>query len=140
MPYPVITLGFAGLLPFVGLIVAALVGSLPLYEAARYFTQYSAVLLSFFGGVHWLDALQNQRTNHQLYVAMLPTIIGWLCLVFSGDLRSLGVLSLAYVLVLLYDKYVLALPKTLIISYTALRIVLTSVVVICHAVMIYLLQ
>lgn len=139
MPYSAVFLGLAGVIPFAGLLVLALTGFLPVGEAARYFTQYSAVLLSFFGGVHWFDAIQNQRQNHQLYVAMLPTIIGWLCLVFSGDIKVLGVLSLAYLSMLVYDKFVLALPKSLIMSYISLRITLTTLVVVCHAAMIWLL-
>ncbi|QJR82518.1 DUF3429 domain-containing protein [Alteromonas pelagimontana] len=140
MPYPALALGIAGLIPFIFLAVTAVVDLLPVYEAARYFTQYSAVLLSFFGGVHWLDAIQNRRTNHQLYVAMLPTIIGWLCLIFNGDVRVLGVLSVSYVLLLMYDKYTLAFDKELVVSYISLRVLLTTVVVICHAIMIFQLQ
>ncbi len=139
MPYSAVILGLAGVLPFAGLLLLAITQTMPIGEAARYFTQYSAVLLSFFGGVHWLDAIQNQRQNHQLYVAMLPTIIGWLCLVFSGDVKVLGVLSLAYLGMLVYDKFALALPKGLIMSYISVRITLTTLVVICHAGMIWLL-
>ena len=139
MPYSSVLLGIAGLIPFIGLVLAGWFSWLPLSEAARYFTQYSAVLLSFFGGIHWFDAVSNQRTNHQIYVAMLPTIVGWLCLVFAGDIRVLGALSLAYLAVLFYDKFTLAMPKGLLMSYIALRVGLTTVVVVCHALMISLL-
>ncbi|MCU7554273.1 DUF3429 domain-containing protein [Alteromonas sp. ASW11-19] len=139
MPYSAVALGFAGLIPFIALPVMIMTGMLSLSEGARYFTQYSAVLLSFFGGVHWLDALQHNRTNHQLYVAMLPTIIGWLCLVFSGDVKVLGVLSVAYIAMLFYDKFNLILPQKIVVGYTSVRMVLTSVVVISHAVMIGIL-
>ncbi len=139
MPYSAVALGFAGLIPFIALPVMILTGMVSVSEGARYFTQYSAVLLSFFGGVHWLDALQHNRTNHQLYVAMLPTIIGWLCLVFSGDVKVLGVLSVAYIAILFYDKFTLTLPQKIVVGYTSVRMVLTSVVVISHAVMIGIL-
>lgn len=140
MPLPAVFLGLSGLIPFIVLPLAAVTGWLSLSEAARYFTQYSAVLLSFFGGVHWFDAISQQRTNHQLYIAMLPTIVGWLCLVNAGDTKVLGVLSLSYLAILVYDKFVLALPKGLVMSYISLRIVLTTVVVITHAAMIWLLS
>jgi len=112
---------------------------LPLTQSAVYFVQYSAVLLSFFGGIHWWDAISNQRYDKQMFIAMLPTIIGWLCLVFSNDVKVFGVLSLSYVAVLMYDKFTLSLPKEQVVSYISLRMGLTSVVVVCHAWMIYLI-
>lgn len=140
MPYPAVVLGIAGLIPFIGLPLLAVTGALGIFEAMHYFTLYSAVLLSFFGGVHWYDAITNRNTGHQLYVAMLPTIVGWLCLMLGSDVRTLGILSIAYLGVLIYDKFTLALPKDLIMSYTTLRIGLTTVVVLAHAVMIFLIK
>lgn len=139
MPYPAIVLGLAGLIPFLFFPLAITLDWLPLSQSARYFTQYSAVLLSFFGGIHWWDAINQFRVGHQLYVAMLPTIIGWLCLVFSGSPAVVGVLSLSYLAILVYDKFTLAMPKALIMGYMSLRMVLTTVVVISHAWMIFLL-
>ena len=139
MPYSAVFLGIAGLIPFVAMPLAYQLNLLSLTQSAVYFVQYSAVLLSFFGGIHWWDAISNQRYDKQMLVAMLPTIIGWLCLVFSHDLKVFGVLSLSYVAVLIYDKFILSLPKEQIVSYISLRMGLTSVVVICHAWMIYLL-
>lgn len=132
-------LGLLGLIPFLAASLAPTVEWLSLSESARYFTQYSAVLLSFFGGIHWWDAVSNDKRNHQMYVAMLPTIVGWLCLVFSGDVRVLGVLSVSYLAMLVYDKFTLVLTKDDIIQYIQLRMVLTTVVVITHGWMIYLL-
>ena len=129
MPYSVVLLGVAGLIPFLAMPIAYSI----------YFMQYSAVLLSFFGGIHWWDSISNQRYGKQMYIAMLPSIVGWLCLVFSHDPKTLGVLSLSYVAILVYDKFTLSLPKDQIVSYISLRIALTSVVVISHAWMIYLI-
>lgn len=132
-------LGIAGLFPFYGMILLYLSGTIEIYRAALHFIQYSAVLLSFFGGIHWLDAVQNKRKNHQLYVAMVPTIIGWLALVIGNDPRVLAALSVCYIGVLFYDKYNLALEKSLIIPYITLRVTLTSAVVVAHAWLIILL-
>lgn len=140
MPYPAVFLGIAGLIPFIAMPLLMLNGGLGEFQALHYFTQYSAVLLSFFGGVHWYDAVSNKRTNHQLYVAMLPTIIGWLCLVWGADVRALGVLSIAYLAILFYDKFTLVLPKDMIMSYAAVRTGLTTVVVLCHTAMIFLMR
>ncbi|WP_421131484.1 DUF3429 domain-containing protein [Alteromonas sp. A079] len=138
MPYSAVMLGLAGLIPFVFMPAAYLFNVLTLSESALYFIQYSAVLLSFFGGIHWWDAMLKQNYSVQMYVAMLPTIIGWLCLVFSHHSEVIGVLSLTYLAVLMYDKFTLVLPKGEIISYISLRIMLTTVVVMSHAWMIYL--
>lgn len=140
MPYSVVMLGIAGLIPFFALPLLASLGLFPISEAARYFTQYSAVLLSFFGGIYWWDALQKQQFDKQLFIAMLPTIVGWLCLVFSGQYWVLGVLSLSYLAVLFYDKKSLVLTKEAIVSYITLRMGLTTIVVLCHAWLIFLLD
>ncbi len=140
MPYPALILGLAGLVPFIALPLLAISEVVGELAALHYFTQYSAVLLSFFGGVHWFDAISSGKTNHQLYVAMLPTIVGWLALVFGADVRVLGVLSIAYLLILFYDKFTLALPKNMIMSYISMRVMLTTVVVLSHAAMIFLMR
>ncbi|MBT1451992.1 DUF3429 family protein [Glaciecola sp. XM2] len=125
-------LGYAGLLPFIGIPILILTGQIYYYQGYTYFIQYSTIILSFFGGIHWLDALQNRRKNHQLYVAMLPSIVGWSSLVFLDGYLLLSVLSITYIGMLMYDKYVLALEKDILIDYTFLRTILTTIVVICH--------
>jgi hypothetical protein len=130
-------LAYAGLLPFIGIPIFVIIGAIDAYLAYIHFVQYSAIILSFFGGIHWLDALQNKRKNHQLFVSMLPSIIAWLSLVFLEGSILLSVLSLSYIGILIYDKYVLALEKDILIEYTKLRTVLTTVVVISHLFMAY---
>ncbi|TPV61063.1 DUF3429 domain-containing protein [Aestuariibacter sp. GS-14] len=130
-------LGYAGLVPFLALNIALFTQVYPSTLIYILFTQYSAVLLSFFGGIHWYDAVSSKRTGHQLYVAMLPTIIGWICLSQTGAHWALGVLSISYLLILFYDKQVLTLPKDMVVEYTKLRMTLTTVVVLSHAVMIF---
>ena len=139
MPYSVVILGAAGLLPFMLLPLAVVMNLLPLPEGALYFTQYSAVLLSFFGGIYWWDALSKRDFGPQVYIAMLPTIIGWFCLVFAGSSMILSVLSVTYLAVLMYDKQSLSLDKEAIVSYISLRMILTTVVVLCHGWMIFIL-
>lgn len=130
-------LGYAGLVPFLALNIALFTQVYPSTLIYILFTQYSAVLLSFFGGIHWYDAVSSKRSGHQLYVAMLPTIVGWICLSQTGAHWVLGVLSMSYLLVLFYDKQVLTLPKDMVVEYTKLRMTLTTVVVLSHAVMIF---
>ncbi|MBU2976971.1 DUF3429 domain-containing protein [Alteromonas sp. C1M14] len=139
MPYSVVYLGTAGLIPFILLPLVGSLDWLPLTTSARYFTQYSAVLLSFFGGIYWWDALSKREYGAQLYIAMLPTLLGWLCLVLAGHPFVLGLLSLCYLGVLFYDKQSLTLTKEEIVSYITLRMALTTVVVLSHGWMIILL-
>lgn len=130
-------LGYAGLIPFIAIPILIIVGLLDAYLGYLHFVQYSAIILSFLGGIHWLDALQNKRKNHQLYASMLPSIIAWLSLVFLDGTMLLSMLSISHISVLIYDKYVLALEKNILIDYTQLRVVLTTVVVISHLIMVY---
>ena len=131
------SLGLAGLIPFVGLPLLATLDFISWYDASEKFVLYSAIILSFFGGIHWYDAISSNKNGHQMYIAMLPTIIGWLCLTQTGAHWVLGVLSASYVLMMFYDKQVLTLPKTMVVDYTKLRMTLTTIVVLSHAVMIF---
>ena len=130
-------LGYAGLLPFIFIPILIIIGLMDAYLGYIHFVQYSAIILSFMGGIHWLDALQNRRKNHQLFASMLPSIIAWLALVFLDGSLLLGVLSLAHLGVLIYDKYALALKKDILIDYIQMRVLLTTVVVISHLIMVY---
>ncbi|MFC3095487.1 DUF3429 domain-containing protein [Alteromonas sediminis] len=133
-------LGVAGLLPFVGIPLLATTNTIDWYLAAKGFVSYSAVILSFLGGIHWYDAICGNRSKHQIYVAMLPSILGWLCLAFIPQLMALGLLSVGFLLIMLYDKQVLTLPKDKVVWYTKLRMTLTTVVVLSHGWMIFSLN
>lgn len=130
-------LGYAGLIPFVSIPILVMIGLVDAYLGYLHFVQYSAIILSFFGGIHWLDAIQNRRKDHQLFVSMLPSIVAWLSLMFLDGTILLSVLSLSYIGILLYDKYVLALEKDILMDYTKMRIQLTTVVVLSHLFMAY---
>lgn len=131
-------LGYMGLTPFIAIPLLIMANQLFYFEGFEFFVQYSAIILSFFGGIHWLDALQNRRKDHQLYMAMIPSIVAWLSLLtLSGD-TLLSVLSITYIGVLMYDKYVLALERDILIPYTQLRMILTTIVVGTHLFMAYL--
>lgn len=131
-------LGFAGLLPFIFALGMAATALTTVSIAATQFVTYSAVLLSFFGGVMWYDALLHQRTWLHLSLAMLPTIVGAACLLLPiSHLVSLLTLMLSYLAVLGYDRAVLQVPQKSV--YLRLRYQLTTLVVGFHASMIGLL-
>ncbi|XQU07787.1 DUF3429 domain-containing protein [Halomonas sp. LY9] len=68
------------------------------------FTYYSAVILSFLGGVHWGSALQVPRANNarRLILAMVPSLIAWPALLFS-PITGLWVLLAGFLLMGGYD-------------------------------------
>jgi hypothetical protein len=138
MPKHAHLLGYLGLIPFVTIPIAIHLDVLSYAQGFAFFSQYSAIILSFFGGIHWYAAITEPKYSHQLYVAMLPSIVAWLALITFADARTLGLLSLAYIGMVMYDKFTLQMSPAMIVEYTRLRIILTSVVVVCHAVMVWL--
>ena len=126
-------LGFAGLIPFIALPLMVMSQALAVFEAVLYFCQYSAVILSFLGGVHWYDAIHRTQANSQLTLAMLPSIIAWLALVLLPYDFALWTLAAAYLATLVYDHHALSPPK----GYLPMRIKLTTLVVACHAAMLW---
>ncbi|MGM0833600.1 DUF3429 domain-containing protein [Halomonas qinghailakensis] len=98
-------LGLAGLIPFVAGGVIAWWGSSAWQVTAVYgFSYYSAVILSFLGGVHWGSALQVPRPDNRrrLFIAMVPSLIAWPALLFNV-VTGLWVLLAGFILIGGYD-------------------------------------
>lgn len=138
MPANAKLLGYLGLIPFITIPIAVMFEVLSFPQAFAFFTQYSAIILSFLGGIHWYAAITDNGPKHQIYAAMLPSIIGWLALIGFADVRTLGILAVAHVAVVFYDKFTLQMSPQLIVDYTRLRVQLTTVVVVCHAAMVWI--
>ncbi|WP_404375336.1 DUF3429 domain-containing protein [Vreelandella aquamarina] len=126
-------LGLAGLLPFIGSSVAAWLASSIWQVSAIYaFSYYSAVILSFLGGVHWGSALQVPRADNtrRLLLAMVPSLIAWPALLFN-TVTGLWVLLAGFLLMGGYDlsrEGREGFPTW----YLTLRSVLTVIVAVCH--------
>ena len=138
MPPQAKLLGYLGLIPFVTIPVAVILNVLSYPQAFAFFTQYSAIILSFLGGIHWYAAITENRYSHQIYVSMLPSIVGWMALIGFIDARTLGILAFAHIALVFYDKFTLRLEPQMIIEYTRFRITLTTVVVACHGLMVWI--
>ncbi|GAA0783619.1 DUF3429 domain-containing protein [Marinobacterium sediminicola] len=119
-------LGYAGLIPFVALSLG--MNLHPLTTVA--FTTYSAVILSFLGGIHWGVALTRPEwsTPTRIGLCMLPSLLGWLALLLPTQ-GALIVLMISYLSWWLWDRSQLDQP-----DYRRLRFHLTAVVVLCHLV------
>jgi hypothetical protein len=128
-------LGLAGLIPFVGLPLACLLDLLSYSQGAFYFKQYSAIILSFLGGVLWLNALMERHTSHMIFIAMLPSIIGWFAVCFIPTQMALAILVVAFASLVVYERQFLLIPQQWVKSYSQLRMTLTAVVAASHFVM-----
>jgi hypothetical protein len=124
-------LGYCGLIPFVTLPGFNYFEIISPVNSLTLFIQYSAVILAFFGGIHWYDALSRTSSKSQMSIAMLPSLIAWLSLFYPTGAVSLTLLAGSFIFMLIYDLRILNVDK----QYRILRINLTIVTVLMHAVM-----
>jgi uncharacterized membrane protein YidH (DUF202 family) len=92
LPLAALGLGLLGILPFIGLGIAALSTSDPTQSTRLLLAlvAYGAVVLAFLGGVHWGFVLHPvlpeglapdaRRDATRLGLGVLPSLIGWLAL------------------------------------------------------------
>lgn len=124
-------LAYAGLIPFILLPLYIASDNLAIFEGIGYFIQYSAIILSFLGGIHWYESIRNESSGHQLYVSMLPSIVAWLSLVLLAPGIALMTIGISHMLMLIYDLSVLKPSK----AYAAMRMRITSLVLGSHMMM-----
>lgn len=97
-------LAWFGLAPFV---LSAAVGAIGWYQEQLLaaFVVYSAVILSFLGGIHWGLAMRDGISNPQgrLVICMVPSLVAWVAVAFLPSLATLAVLGLFYMMWLRYD-------------------------------------
>ena len=78
-------LGYAGLIPFVGLALALFVSAQSRHSSGPwliiFMVAYGAVILSFVGALHWALCLQRDELGAGwLAWSVVPSIIGWAAL------------------------------------------------------------
>ena len=117
-------LGYGGLIPFFTLLIllwlpSSLIGSTTLVRALNWGMMYSAISLSFMGGIHWGIALMMEREERPLGPVLerfsgsvMPALIGWIALVpdqllagssISGVWRF-GLMLFAFLYLLVADR------------------------------------
>ncbi|MBU6406641.1 MAG: DUF3429 family protein [Alphaproteobacteria bacterium] len=86
-------LGFLGLVPFVGLALAAAAGAAPFgYDAEFALVAYGATILSFLGGIQWGFLLSPggptpiKRFGLRLALGTAPQLLGWAALLWASPL------------------------------------------------------
>ena len=144
LPPTAVILGAVGLLPFIGLGIAAL-STVTEPDANRYvfaLVAYGAVILAFLGGVHWGFVLhpgalpdhmsaEERRDATRLGLGVLPSLIGWAALMmpfFALADVGLGVLIVGYLAVLIGEHHMHQRGLLLPTGYMTMRWVLSIVV------------
>ena len=93
-------LGYGGLIPFVGLTFLMWVADIQLVEfLAHALAAYTAVIVSFLGGIHWGVGFTSPDgpTRLQFLWGVTPSVLGWLALLMPpyAGLPLLGLIVLA---------------------------------------------
>lgn len=93
IPYPALTLGLGGLLPFftAAIAVCYLAGTEPSEAASRNFALralggYGAVILSFLGGIRWGNLLHDNSQADRwgpLTWSVVPSLVAWTALLLA---------------------------------------------------------
>lgn len=101
-------LGALGVIPFLGLTIAAVMGSGAwINDALIALLAYGAVILSFLGGIQWGFAVSSPDTTprqmfNRLSLSVAPALIAWGALLLPLGPGMIA-LSVSFVLVLMID-------------------------------------
>jgi hypothetical protein len=122
-------LGYAGLIPFVGLSMGLWV--LPeTYQplASSALLAYAAIILSFMGAVHWGLAIASEEVdNWQLGISVIPPLVAWFAS-FAPPMINYSILIVAFAGLCVFDGRMVKAGKAP-AWYPKLRTPLTAVVV-----------
>ena len=124
-------LGYAGLLPFVGLASAALwLGPLESMRIAAALLAYGASIVSFLGAIHWGLAMRNgtspnSSTDSKLLLwGVVPSLLAWVALML-GTAPGLWLVVLSLWACFAVDRTLYA--RLGLRSWLPMRLVLTTV-------------
>ena len=110
IPFSAGFLGVSGLIPFICL-TCGMVFEWDLgVEVSFVLRAYSAVILSFLGGIHWGIAIQNSLLENRpsiklslhLTLSVIPSLLGWVGLLAS-ELAGFCIIIVGFVLILAID-------------------------------------
>lgn len=132
VPHLARTLSLAGAIPLIAgavLLWVGNVGGLSGEFVSSALKGYSAVILSFLGGVHWglaLSARDPGARDRELLISIVPALVGWIAILFASKI-ALMVLAIAFLLQGLFDIW-MALKDHAPNWYARLRAEMTAVV------------
>jgi len=130
-------LGAAGLIPFVGLAIAGyFVDPYGKLDVTFALAAYSAVILSFLGGVQWGFASARVGTPDdmpvsvkRLALSVVPSLIGWGALFLDDPFRLMS-LTIGFLVMIWIDMGAAARGETP-AWYLKLRMPLSAIVILC---------
>ena len=99
-------LGYAGLVPFVGLALLLWVVSIEVHAFVSIaLTGYAALIASFLGGIHWGIGLRHNAPQRQLHMVwgVTPSLVAWVALLMPA-FAGLPVLALLLIACYLVDR------------------------------------
>ena len=136
VPQAARALGFAGVLPFAALAVAYAWSGSGLQEPALAgFIAYSALILSFLGGIRWGVASRSKaRQATALAISVLPSLWAFACLAWPREAASVWGLMFGFLALGWLDTFIP--PVGAAAWMRRLRAELTIAVVLCHALLI----
>ncbi len=132
-PRHVAWLGYGGLVPFVGLAAASLLGVQP-RATSQALLAYGAVILSFVGALHWafamlLPQLAVMRRTWMYAWSTVPALMAWCALLLEPRVGSV-IVVMAFALHYLQDRR-LSAQGLLPAWYLPLRLRLSMVAIVC---------
>jgi hypothetical protein len=122
-----VVLGYGGLLPFVGLGMAAwMLEGASQAQAAFALLAYGATILSFLGAIHWGLAMHDRSgaSAAMLTWGVAPSLLAWVALLW-GAAGGLGMLAAGLWACWAVDRVVY--PRLGLEGWLAMRLTLTSV-------------
>ena len=140
------SLGYAGLLPFLGAVWAAYAElSFGAWSASHLFLSYSVIILSFLAGALWGKAKELEESNVNRFLLISSNVFAltaWLAVLLGKDYLSAGlaVSMTGFILVYLVEHKTRGLLQGMDSAYLKFRLTLTSVVCLAHLVVIVLIQ
>lgn len=136
IPAPAAWLGGLGVLPFLACALLAVLGPEPEQRALaeRAFVAYSALILSFLGGVRW-GAVLGDVDWRALLLSVTPSLLAWGCLLIDVE-YALRLLALLFAVLGIFDVLRRPAPHWP-AWFMVLRARLSGVVVVIHVVLIF---
>lgn len=98
-------LGYAGLIPFIGLAVLTVTGVYP--ASSEWLLTYAALIFSFLGGLLWLVSMQYQLPKHVPLVSIALMLWAW-CWLLWPAFNWFWLAAWSFLGLWLYEKFYLA--------------------------------